>query len=127
MADLKYDRPLGFSGARLGISLAKSQFDLGGDFIGFGGQVTKYKATLSYPFILAPHRKLSGAFTYNISQNQQFYETTLTDEIYTSGFDLGLEFEQLYKSNSGRSTKSSLNLIFENVKIIEPFFVCLYM
>lgn len=115
LADLKYDRPLGFSGARLGISLAKSRFDLGGDFIGFGGQVTKYKATVSYPFILAPHRKLSGAFTYNISQNQQFYETTLTDEIYTSGFDLGLDFEQLYKSNSGRSTKSSLNLIFENV------------
>ena len=115
LADLEYDRPIGFSGARLGISLARSQYDLGGDFIGFGGQVTNYRTTLSYPYILAPHQKLSSLLSYNIYRNQQFYETTLTEDIYTSGFDLGLEFEQLYKSNSGRSTKSSLNLVSENV------------
>ena len=113
--DLKYDRPFGFSGARLGVSIGKNKYNLTGDFSDFSGQVTDYKGTFSYPYILTPERKLNGVFSYNISKRGQFLGTTLTDDIYTSGFDLGLEFEQLYKSKSGRSTKTNLNLIVENL------------
>ncbi|XAT59367.1 hypothetical protein GN278_00110 [Rhodobacteraceae bacterium Araon29] len=116
LVDLKYEHPIGFSGARLGINVATSQYHLGGDFSVFSGNVTKYKSTLSYPFVLTPKRKLKSYFSYNISKKHQFVGATLTDETFTSGFDLGMEFEQLYRSNNGRSTKSNLSLVVEDLK-----------
>ena len=112
--DLKYDRPLGFSGARMGIEATKSQYNLGADFVGFSGDITKFTTTLSYPFILTPERKLRGSFNHNLTRKHQFFENAMTDDIHLSGFDLGLEFEQLYESKSGRSTKSSLRLAFDD-------------
>ena len=94
LGDLAYSLPLGTSGLRGEVGVARTEYALGEDLLGLEGTATIGSATLTYPFIRQETGNLIGILGYEYKAlDDQFLGQSFDEKTVQSG-SLGVRFDR---------------------------------